>query len=138
MCDDAWVLKEIGDFIYLLNCHAPDEKDVLQRRFKKDMKSFKVLYELLGQLDGLGFDSAMKFGRDTKRIKTIVNNKHLSLIEIRVGKTLWRVITYVDDGKKVLVMIDAFEHHKAKSMNKAVEEVEGKVRIAMKLLEEVE
>jgi hypothetical protein len=97
-----------------------------------------MLYDLLVQLDTLGFDGAMEFGRDTKRIKTISNNKHLSLIEIRIGKTLWRVIAYVDYGRKVLVMIDAFEHHKSKSMSRAVEECESRIRRTVKLLGEVE
>lgn len=80
----------------------------------------------------------MEFGRLTKRIKTISNNKHLALIEIRAGKTLWRVITHVDYEMKVFVMIDAFQHHKKKTMNQAVEENESKIRKAMELLREVE
>ena len=138
MCDDAWTLKEIGDFIYLLDCHAPDKNDVLQRRFKKDQDSFKILFDMLSQFDSLGFDGAMKFGQQTGRIRGIRNNKHLTLIEIRVGKTLWRVITYVSYEKKALVMIDAFEHHKKKTMNKVVEECTDRIRRASKLIREVE
>ena len=95
------------------------------------------MYDQLAAFEKLGFDDSMEFGRLTKRIKTISNNKHLALIEIRVGKTLWRVITYVDYETKVFVMIDAFRHHKT-TMNQAVEENESKIRKAMELLREVE
>ena len=138
MEDSAWRLKDIGGFIYLLNCYGPDEQDVLQRRFKKDKSSLHMLYDQLTAFEKLGFDGAMEFGRLTKRIKTISNNKHLALIEIRVGKTLWRVITHVDYEKKVFVMIDAFEHHKKKTMNQEIEENESKIRKAMEMLREVE
>lgn len=138
MADDVWRLDRVGDFIYLLNCYGPDEDDVLKRRFKKDMSSFEILHDHLAAFEELGFEGAMEFGRLTKRIKTISNNKHLALIEIRVGKTLWRVITHVDYEKKVFVMIDAFQHHKKKPMNKAVEENKRKIRKAMELLGEVE
>lgn len=138
MEDAAWRLDKINSFIYLLNCYAPDEENVLARRFKKDKSSLDVLYGQLAEFDRLGFDAAMEFGRLTKRIKTISNNKHLALIEIRVGKTLWRVITHVDTKKKVLVMVDAFQNHKKKTMNKAVVENESKIRKAMELLREGE
>lgn len=42
MEESVWRLDEIGDFIYLLNCYAPNEKNVLQRRFKKDMKALRT------------------------------------------------------------------------------------------------
>lgn len=138
MEDAAWRLKEIGDFIFLLDCYGVGERDVLQRRFKKDESSLRMLYDQLTDFEKLGFDGAMEFGRLTERIKTISNNKHLALIEIRVGKTLWRVITHVDYEKKVFVMIDAFQHHKKKTMNQAVEENKSKIRKAMELLREVE
>lgn len=136
MEESVWRLDEIGDFIYLLNCYAPNEKNVLQRRFKKDMKALNKLYDLLEKLDELGFDDAMSFGQSTHYIGPIANNKHLTLIEIRVKSTLWRVVTYVDFGKKVLVMLDAFEHHKSKTMNSIVNENEKNVKRAMELLGE--
>ena len=57
------------------------------------------------------------------------------MIEIRVKSTLWRVVTYVDRGRKVLVMLDVFEHHKSKTMNTIVNENEKNVKRAMELLE---
>ena len=91
MEDGVWRLDEIGDFIFLLNCYGPNEKNVLQRRFKKDRKALNKLYDLLEKLDELGFDDAMSFGQSAHYIGTIANNKHLTLIEIRVKSTLWRV-----------------------------------------------
>ena len=138
MEDGVWRLDEIGDFIFLLNCYGPNEKNVLQRRFKKDRKALNKLYDLLEKLDELGFDDAMSFGQSAHYIGTIANNKHLTLIEIRVKLTLWRVVTYVDYGRKVLVMLDAFEHHKSKTMNAVVNANEQNVKRAIELLEEVE
>ncbi|MBR3160716.1 MAG: hypothetical protein IKF14_16640 [Atopobiaceae bacterium] len=80
----------------------------------------------------------MSFGQSAHYIGTIANNKHLTLIEIRVKSTLWRVVTYVDYGRKVLVMLDAFEHHKSKTMNAVVNANEQNVKRAIELLEEVE
>ena len=138
MEDAVWRLDEIGDFIYLLNCYSPDEKNVLQRRFKKDRKALSKLYDILDKLDEFGFDEAMSFGQSAHFIGPIANNKHLTLIEIRVKSTLWRVVTYVDYARKVLVMLDAFEHHKSKTMNAVVEENEKNVKRAKQLLGEVE
>ena len=45
------------------------------------------------------------------------------------------MVTYVDRGRKVLVMLDAFEHHKSKTMNTIVNENEKNVKRAMELLE---
>ena len=137
MGEPAWWLKKFGDFIYLLNCYAEGEKDVLQRRFKKDGDAKQMLYDLIDALDGLGFDKALEYGRTMRRIKTISNSKHLSLIELRVGSTLWRVVTYVDYERKAFVMIDAFQHHKAKKMNDVVEQNEANIRRAMELLGKV-
>ena len=47
-------------------------------------------------------------------------------------------MTYVDYGRKVLVMLDAFEHHKSKTMNVVVNANEQNVKRAIELLEEVE
>ena len=135
MGDVVWRLEEIGDYIFLLNCYGPGEKNILQRRFKKDQKAFNKLYDLLGKFDELGFDDAMSFGLSNHYIGSIANNRHLSLIEIRVKSTLWRVVTYVDRGRKVLVMLDAFEHHKSKTMSTIANENEKNVKRAMELLE---
>ena len=54
MREDAWTLKGIGDFIYLLDCHAPNKNDVLQRRFKKDMD-----YNAVGGAPMLGVQGAV-------------------------------------------------------------------------------
>lgn len=137
MREDAWTLKGIGDFIYLLDRHAPNKNDVLQRRFKKDMDSLTKLFDILSTFDSLGFDGAMRFGQATRRIKSI-NDKHLILIEIRTDKTLWCVVTYVDNDKKVFVMIDAFKNHGKKAMGKVVEECDDRIRRVSKLVREVE
>ena len=138
MDGEAWDLLAIGDFIYLLDCRNSSEATILQRRFKKDRVALEILYDLLERLDGLGFEGALSFGLQTKRLKPISNNKHLQLIEIRVGKTLWRVITVVDRKHKALVMIDAFQHHKKKTMNQMVNESESRIRAALRLLEEAD
>lgn len=138
MEDSAWRLDQIGSFIYLLDCYGSDEKNILQRRFKKDGSSLDVLLNQLTAFERLGFDDAMTFGRGNRQIKRLENNKHLPLIEIRVTGTLWRVVTYVDYDKKVFVVIDAFENHKKKTVGKVVEECEGRVRKTMKLLRKVE
>ena len=79
----------------------------------------------------------MRFGQATRRIKSI-NDKHLILIEIRTDKTLWCVVTYVDNDKKVFVMIDAFKNHGKKAMGKVVEECDDRIRRVSKLVREVE
>lgn len=136
---DGWYLKEITDFIYLLDYADPDDQEgrtILQKRFKKDKKSYAVLYQFLRKIDDMGYEDGMSFSFASARMDTIKGTP-LDLIEIRVKESLWRVITYRDSTRKKLVMLDAFEHHKHKAMSEMVKQVYPRVRTAQQLLEEI-
>lgn len=88
MGKEEWQLKQIADFFYLLfEGHDAKGKDVLQKRFKKDLNTLGALYDLIAKLDELGYDDGVDFAFNTNRFDTIKGTK-LSLIEIRrFGKT---------------------------------------------------
>ena len=130
-------MQQIADFIYLLR-EDGESKDILQRRFKKDTDALKILLLLIGKLDEMGYHAGIDFAFSTHRMDYVKADGDLSLIEIRVDKTLWRVITYWNRNKEKLVMLDAFEHHKHRSMSEMVNMVKERLEAARELLEEVE
>ena len=83
MGEGGWRLKQIADFFYLLvNEGDVSEKNILQKRFKKDLNALSALYDLIERVDGLGYELGVDFAFSTNRFDTIKNTK-LSLIEIR-------------------------------------------------------
>ena len=138
MEEGNWQLKQIADFFYLLvDGSESSGKDVLQKRFKKDLASLSALYDLIERVDKLGYELGTEFAFNTNRFDTIKNTK-LSLIEIRrFGKT-WRVLTYWSKKRRAFVMLDAFEAHKHKSMNDKLKQVEPLVTHAARLVEDGE
>lgn len=134
MTKEDWQLKQIADFFYLLvNESDATGKDILQRRFKKEINTLNALYDLIEKIDELGYDNGIDFAFNTNRFDTIKGTK-LSLIEIRrFGKT-WRVITYWSKKKKMLVMLDAFESHKHKDMNEMLKQVGPLAQHAIRLI----
>ena len=138
MGKEEWQLKQISDFFYLLfDGHDAMGKDVLQKRFKKDLNTLGALYDLIAKLDELGYDDGVDFAFNTNRFDTIKGTK-LSLIEIRrFGKT-WRVITYWSKKNKAVVMLDAFEAHKHKDMSEMLKQAEPLAQQAIRLIEDGE
>lgn len=138
MTKEDWQLKQIADFFYLLvDGSDVAGKDILQKRFKKETNTLSALYDLIEKIDELGYDDGIDFAFNTNRFDTIKGTK-LSLIEIRrFGKT-WRVITYWDKKKKMLVMLDAFEAHKHKDMNEMLKQVGPLAQHAIRLIEDGE
>lgn len=132
-----WWLEPIADFFYLLR-ERGELKSALQKRFKKDPNALQELFAIIERIDEMGYDDGVEFAFDCKYMDTVRNDEALKLIEIRVKKRLWRVITYWDRGGKRFVMIDAFEAHKHKSMGDMVKQVKPKVAIAKRLLGECE
>lgn len=130
-----WWLEPIADFFYLLREHG-ESKSVLQRRFKKDSDAYRELFAIIAKIDGMGYDDGVEFAFDCRYMDTVRNDEALKLIEIRVKKRLWRIITYWDRSRKRFVMIDAFEAHKHKGMSDMVKRVKQKAMIAKKLLGE--
>ena len=48
MGEGNWRLKQIADFFYLLvNEGDVSEKNILQKRFKKDLNALSALYDLI-------------------------------------------------------------------------------------------
>lgn len=123
MAHAGWRLKQISDFFYLL-VNAADEsgKNVLQRRFKKDLGALNSLYDLIEKIDELGYEAGVEFAFGSKRFDTIKGTR-FCLIEIRRIKKTWRVITYWNKKQEAFVMLDAFEAHKHKSMQAMLEQV---------------
>lgn len=138
MTKEDWQLKQIADFFYLLvDGSDVAGKDILQKRFKKETNTLSALYDLIEKIDELGYDDGIDFAFNTNRFDTIKGTK-LSLIEIRrFGKT-WRVITYWNKKKKMLVMLDAFEAHKHKDMNEMLKQVGPLAQHAIRLIEDGE
>lgn len=57
MEEGNWQLKQIADFFYLLvDGSESSGKDVLQKRFKKDLASLSALYDLIERVDKLGYE----------------------------------------------------------------------------------
>lgn len=134
MTKEDWQLEQIADFFYLLvDRNDATGKNILQKRFKKELSVLNALYDLIEKIDELGYSNGVDFAFNTKRFDTIKGTK-LSLIEIRrFGKT-WRVITYWCRKKKSFVVLDAFEAHKHKSMNEILKQVEPLARQAIRLI----
>lgn len=83
MGEGNWRLEQIADFFYLLvNEGDASEKNILQKRFKKDLNALSALYDLIERIDGLGYELGVDFAFGTNRFAMVRNTK-LSLIEIR-------------------------------------------------------
>lgn len=132
MEQEGWYLKPYASFIFLLDRYVGQGKDTLQKRFKKDKEGLINLYILLQLIDSFGYDEGVAFGFSTERLKPI-KNTWLHLIEMRRFHKTWRIITYLDTERKRLIMIDAFEAHKSKSLDKKVREIEPLIKIAVEL-----
>lgn len=101
------------------------------------MNALDALYDLIEKIDELGYDGGIDFAFSTNLFDTIKGTK-LSLIEIRrFGKT-WRVITYWSKKEKALVMLDAFEAHRHKSMNEMLKQIEPLAQQAIRLMKDGE
>lgn len=134
--DDGWYLKQYADFVYLLvDGKEFTGKDILQKRFKKDQNAFVALLNLIEKIDELDYDDGIEFAFSSNRFDTI-KGTNLSLIEIRRFNKTWRVITYWSESKKCLVMLDAFEAHKLKTMGEMIRKVEPLAKRAILLLGE--
>lgn len=138
MMKEAWELEQIADFFYLLvDGNDVTGKNILQKRFKKELNALDALYDLIEKIDELGYDDGIDFAFNTNRFDTIKGTK-LSLIEIRrFGKT-WRVVTYWSKKKRALVMLDAFEAHRHKSMNEMLKQIEPLAQQAIRLIKDGE
>lgn len=135
MNNEGWYLKPISSFIYLLDKHSRQNQNILQKRFKKDESGLIDLFLLINQIDSFGYDKGIEFAFATERFKWIKGTK-LHVLEIRKFHKTWRVITYLDKTRKKLIMLDAFEAHKSKPMNKKLDEISPLVDITKKLLKE--
>lgn len=136
MSEGDWCLEPIADFVFLL-AREGDTRNVLQRRFKKDLTALAELFDIIEKVDGFGYEDGMRFAFDCRYIEPIRAYGDLGLVEIRVKRTLWRVVTYHDRERRKLVILDAFEAHKHKAMGEMVEQVEARRAMAIRLLEEV-
>lgn len=137
MSGGDWWLEPIADFIYLLHeCNG--EKTILQKRFKKDPNALIELFQIIEKIDELGYEDGVDFAFTAGYMDTVKSGDALSLIEIRVKKQLWRVISYWDREKKLFVMLDAFEHHKHKRMTDFVRKIKPELEAAKELLKGVE
>ena len=128
-----WYLKPISDFFFLLDRRSNNGiKNILTKRFKKNEDAIGNLLSLIGEIDSLGYEDGLDFAFKTERIKTIKNQK-LSLIEIRKFYEKWRIITYFDKDNKRFIMIDAFNAHNGKDLDKKVKEIKDQINIAVEL-----
>ncbi|MEI3376774.1 MAG: hypothetical protein V8R08_02875 [Coriobacteriales bacterium] len=135
MSEGGWFLEPITDFVFLL-AREGEAKNILQRRFKKDRLALVGLFDIIEKVDGFGYEDGIRFAFDCKYMESISARNGLGLIEIRVKRTLWRVVTYHDRKRKKLVILDAFEAHRHKTMEHVVEQVEPRRVMAIRLLEE--
>lgn len=141
IAEDNWRLEQISDFFYLLvDGNDRSGKNILQKRFKKELDALNALYDLIEKVDELGYRDGIDFAFNTNRFDTIRGTR-LSLIEIReirrFNKT-WRVITYWSKRKKAFVMLDAFEAHRSKDMSEMLKQVKPLAKRAVELIEEGE
>lgn len=133
---EEWYLSRVSDFMLLL-CKRDETRNVLSRRLKKEPEELSKLYLLIEKLDKMGYANGIDFAFATHRIDTIKEDKHLGLIELRVDKSLWRVICYWDKKRECIVILDAFKAHQHKRMSEIVASVERQIEIVQLLLEEV-
>lgn len=119
MSEPKYTIQWVSDMFGMLvdNCG----RSPLEKAFKKDSGVKAALFETVKAIESFNYEEGVKFAFDTKRFKT-VKRPHLSLIEIRKLKNTWRVLTYWDRGRKKFVMLNAFEAHKNKTLNKFVNE----------------
>ena len=136
MLGGDWRLEPVADFIFLLS-EKDESKNILRKRFKKDANALTELFQIIEKIDELGYDNGTEFAFSHQYMDTVKGNGALGLIEIRVKKKLWRVITYWDQDKKLFVMLDAFEAHKHKTMTNIVKLVKPRLEIVKELLKEV-
>lgn len=135
MSEGAWFLEPIADFVFLLAREA-EAKSILQRRFKKDRTALAELFDIIEKVDGFGYEDGIRFAFDCRYMEPVSARGGLGLVEIRVKRTLWRVVAYHDRRRKKLVILDAFEAHRHKTMGQLVEQVEPRRATAIRLLEE--
>lgn len=138
MAGDNWRLEQTSDFFYLLvDGDDRSGKNILQKRFKKELDALNALYDLIEKVDELGYRDGIDFAFNTNRFDTIKGTR-LNLIEIRRFNKTWRVITYWSKRKKALVMLDAFEAHRSKDMNEMLKQVKPLVKRTVELMGEGE
>lgn len=131
MDNEDWYLKPISSFVFLLD-NRSYQKNILQKRFKKDRDGQISLYLLIEKIDSFGYEAGINFAFAAEHFKWIKGTK-LHLLEIRKFHKLWRVITYLDEERKRLIMLDAFEAHNSKPMNKMIDQVSQLAKIAEEL-----
>ncbi|WP_169815802.1 hypothetical protein [Denitrobacterium detoxificans] len=112
-----------------------ERENILQKRFKKHAQAYGELFRIVQYLSSLDYESCIAVGFDGRYFDTIRADGDLSLIEIRVRNTLWRVIAYWVRDRRMIVVLDAFEAHKHKSMFEMVKVVTPKLLIVDELLE---
>lgn len=137
MDEDDWSLLPIADFVFLL-VRKGDDRNVLRKRFKKDQPALVELHSIIGKIDELGYEDGMEFAFSAEYIKSITTDGDMGLVEIRVKRTLWRVVTYHARDQKKLVMLDAFKAHEHKTMENMVKQVKAKRDIADRLIKEID
>ena len=137
MSEGSWFLEPIADFVFLL-AREGEARNILQKRFKKDWPALAELYRIIEKIDGFGYEEGMKFAFGCSYIEPVSTSDNLCLVEIRVKRTLWRVVTYHERRRKKLAMLDAFEAHKHKTMVEMIRQVETRRTIAIRLLEEAD
>ena len=127
-----WRLEQLADFFYLLVSKNEKKKDILQKRFKRDISAHALLYDLIEKIDEMGYEEGVEFAFNSKRFKTIKHTPY-NLIEIRRLNKTWRVIAYWNKQKRIFVLLDAFEAHKDKSMNNMLKQIEPRTKQAIAL-----
>lgn len=133
--EEKWELKRISEFFYLLvDASDSSEKDILQKRFKKDPNALNDLYTTIEKIAQHGYTKGVEYAFRAAYFDTI-KGSIIGLIEIRRFRDVWRVLTYHDKKRKKLVMLDAFKAHEHVSTLKAAQRVEPKAEIAKKILE---
>ncbi|MCR5582450.1 MAG: hypothetical protein K6F70_02405 [Eggerthellaceae bacterium] len=134
MYNDEWMLKQIAGFFYAL-VRRSESKTILQKRFKKDRPVLTEFYSIIEAIDAQGYQAGVDFAFRQRYFDSVIANGSLSLVELRVRGTLWRVVMYWVREERLFVVLDAFEAHKHKSMFDVIKVIRPKVRIVDGLLE---
>ena len=66
MDNNGWILKKMGEWIFLLHNVNDGEKDILNKRFKKDLPELERAYELFDLIGSLRFEDGIRFGYDNR------------------------------------------------------------------------
>ena len=137
MEEEDWSLQPIADFVFLL-VRKNDTRNILHKRFKKDQPALAELYNVIARIDEFGYEEGLEFAFAHDYMDTVRASGNMCLVEIRVKRTLWRVITYHAEDRKKLVMLDAFKAHEHKTMEDMVKQVKAKRDIAIRLIKEID